>query len=385
MQIAVNARFFSRPYTGIGQYTKNLFSAMAELETSDYFLMITNKRMDFSGNVNDVYIRELMAGTAGMKKTYWEQVQIPRFLNRVKPDIIHYPYPSNPWHRVKTPVAVTVHDAIPWLLPSYGRSTLRRMYQKKVKSALKKADLILTVSKCSKSDLVNATGLPEEKITVVYNAADPIFSRKLQKQELAATRDKYAMGNRPFFLYAGGFDERKNVDFLVSCFTELVAPHVDADLVLVGGKYHESSLYSNLDNLTKAKTGHRFSSKKGKIVVTGFISENELAALYQSARAFINLSMMEGFNLPLIEAAVSKTPIIISDIPVHREIAGDLPIYVDTRDPKKIAETMIKMISDNEFHSILKQKSDAYICPYSWERAAKVTYKLYKSILCRRG
>jgi hypothetical protein len=131
MNIGVNARFLTKPFTGIGRYTKALFTTLALEHPNDTFVLVSHQDVagDFAKNIEVVVLPERFHGSGGMKKTYWEQVQLPAFFKKYGVDVVHYPYPSNPWRRFTIPTIVTVHDTIPWVLSEYRERFSTRLYQ----------------------------------------------------------------------------------------------------------------------------------------------------------------------------------------------------------------------------------------------------------------
>lgn len=374
MIIGVNGRFLTKPYTGIGQYTHYLFLEMAEQNPEDRFIVVVPEKMsiDFPPNVEIVVVRERFLGTSGMKKTHWEQVKLPRTFKKYNVDVVHYPYPSNPWKGFHKPVVVTVHDTIPWTMAAYRRSFLTRLYQDRARKAVKKADAIVTVSETSRKDIVKTCGVQEDKVQVIFNAPPPHFLTRVDMDERERVLKKYGVdGGRPFFLYVGGYDERKNVETLARVFVEKVGKAHDVNLILVGDKSLNDGLYKSFDEAGKHKKDIHF---------TGFVDEADMPVLYQAAFGFVNVSMAEGFNLTLVEAAVSGTPMITSNIPVHHEVIGEYALYTDPKDEQGLADFMIRLLEDEEFYATWKAKLDAYNCPYSLQESAKALKELYRRL-----
>jgi glycosyltransferase involved in cell wall biosynthesis len=371
MKIGVNGRFLNKTYTGVGQYTLYLFQALARQDPENKIVIFVNKPVfiDFPKNVELVVIKERPLILPGLKKTFWEQVQIPLALKKNKVDAAFFPYPSNPWRKMKIPAALTVHDVIPWTLEAYRKSFLTRLYQNRAKNAVKNAAKIFTVSHCSKDDIIKCCNISPDRIEVVYNGLSPVFSKSYGRPE--PYLQKYGIDiTQPYLLYIGGYDKRKNVATIIDTFYSDIATKFEVNLVLAGDKLHNNKLYSSFD-LTKSKNLGNVEVQKGKVFRTGFIDEGDLPAIYQSSFAFLNLSEKEGFNLPLIEAAASKTPIITADTSVNREIIGEYAIFIPPKDNNKLAEVINKLIRDDSYYQKQKEKMKSYECPYSWEKAAK--------------
>lgn len=375
MKIGVNARFLTKPHTGIGQHTRALFTALAEENSDVEFALVVPEKVDitFPENVEIFVVPEQFLGTSGMRKTYWEQWQVPQFLLKCEVDVIHFPYPSNPWRKFEKPVVVTVHDTIPWTSPEYRRSLSTRLYQDRCKKGLQYADQLLTVSKVSRQEIHEFCHVSLEKIGLSYNAPAPIFSNRSEQIKKNAVLARYGLSaSRPYFFYIGGYDERKNVKTLVETFTKYIAPHYDVDLILAGGKVAKNPIYSSFDELT---SGHE------KVVSIGFVAAEDLPVLYQSARAFAHLSLKEGCNLPLLEAAVSHIPVVASDIPVHREMVGNIAQFCGPHDQQKLAEILIKLLTDEPFYNEQLMRAAQYRCPFSWQETAKNVMAVYEKML----
>lgn len=388
MIVGINGRFLTKPYTGVGQYTRNLFAHLAVNNPYDKFIFAVPELFDISDEINEiggenvevVVLPEKFFGTAGMKKTYWEQVQLPRFFKKRSVDIVHYPYPSNPWRGFNKPVVVTVHDTIPWTMKAYRKSFLTRLYQDRAKKAVKKADAVVTVSIASKKEIIDVCGVKEGLVHVIYNATSAAFAVATAAHKEVLQR--YGINpKKPFFLYIGGFDERKNVRALVDVYMREIAPNYEVNFVLAGAKSLNNPLYGSFDDLTKAANDPSVKAHKGNMVVTGFVDEKDLPALYQSSFAFLTFSNREGFNLPLAQAAAAHTVIIASDLPVHREIAGDVAIFCPPDDKKQLSSLMKKIIVDKAFYKNRKQKMNNYKTPFLWEKSAQQLMELYKKLV----
>jgi len=380
MKIGVNGRFLTKPFTGIGQHTKYLFSAMAEVLPSLKIVMVTPEKVDVElpKNIEIAVVEENFFGNAGMKKTYWEQRQVPKFLRDHEVDLMHFPYPSNPWNGAGKPVCVTVHDTIPWESEAYRRSMTTRLYQDSCRFAVKKADHVFTVSDASLHDVLRLTHLEDSKISLSYNAPAPHFLKRVDSAERTKVLIKYGLNHaRRYFFYVGGYDERKNVGMLLEAFEKFIAPHYDIDLVLAGGKSVNDGLYSSFDNIVH----QQHSTRPGKIITTGFVEEMDLPALYQSAFAFVNVSKHEGCNLPLLEALSSGIPVIASDIPVHREMVGNHAVYVGIHESDRLGEVMDQMLRDGQFYATRLLDAQNYHCPFSWKQTAEKVFNVYEQLL----
>lgn len=400
MKIGIQARFLIQPYTGIGQVTWNLLAALAEMDRENEYFLAVPEEVDaqegFKGkyfkwpvNFKVEVIPEVGAGPAGIRKYRWEQSQVPEFFREKQVDLAHYLYPANPQRGLesqsgeKIPTLVTVHDLIPFKLKAYRRKLKTRWYLNQVKKGIKKADYLVTVSEATKKDLAEYWAIEPERVQVIYNAASPVFRQPVAENETMKVLKKYNLG-KPFLLYVGGYDERKNVAKLLDVFVREIAPNEAVDLVMVGEKLHASRLYQSFEKLTAYAQESSIKGPQGKwkggVEKLGMLEENELNALYQKCLALVNLSREEGFNIPLVEAAAAGAPVIASDIPVHREILGGGAGFCDSEDEEKIAQTFRKVIQDQTWREQLKQVSERISQKYSWKKAAQAYLKLYQKL-----
>lgn len=360
-KIGINGRALFKPFTGIGQYTKNLVKALAELDKkNEYILVVTEKLTDdvaafFPKNVRVKILPEKHFPLAGMRKTWWEQISLVEFFLAEKIDVAFFPYPSSPWSKdwykkgVKT--VVTVHDCIPWTNEDYRGGFLSKLYHAQTKKAVKLAGEILTVSQHSKKLIVEVCDVEAEKIHVIYNDVDEAYKRPVDEDFAHEVLKRFRLKRGKFFLYCGGYDKRKNVNYLLE---EYLASGSKWPLVLVGEKLFNSKLYESFD-------------EADGVIKTGFLKEQELAALYGSCKAFLHMSKEEGFNIPLLEAANCGAPLVLSNIAVHREIAGGFATFVD------ISKTsaLTKILRAGKFVS-----SAGLAKKFSWKKSAEEVRKI---------
>ena len=173
---------------------------------------------------------------------------------------------------------------------------------------------------------------------------------------------KFDIRKGEYFLYVGGYDERKNVKMLLNEYSNF-SKESDATLplVLVGGKQINNYLYSSFDGNDP---------EYGKIVRTGFLDSESLAALYTGASAFVNFSKYEGFNIPIVEAANCGCPIIISDTETHREVANGHALFVDISKKGEGAKALEKL-SDENIQERYSKKAKELADKFSWRESAK--------------
>lgn len=369
LKIGLNARFLTEPFTGIGQYTRHLVRAMAELAPEHDYFLFTPELVDLPlpSNCHQIRVAEKAYQSDSLRKAHWEQILLPAELEKHKIDLAHFLYPSNPNRKLSIPVVVTVHDVIPWRLKEYRKRWRSKLYHLHAKRALKKADHLLTVSDFSKSEIIDLFKIDVQKIAVTPLAPPPVEA-ELRLPDLPLRRH--------YFLYVGGFDERKNVPRLMEAFQKHIAPVYPIDLILTGGKHRGLEALIHDRHCKKVADKYRLENK-GKIIFTSPLDSHELMGLYQQALALVNVSHYEGFNLPLIEAMSAGIPVITSDLKVHREVTGGHALFVDPMNIDSIGNGLHQLVNDPLMQKELSRQGLSHSKNFSWEKTAKETLYVY--------
>lgn len=369
MKIGINARFLVHPFTGIGQYTRSLVAEMAKLEPGNEYYLFTPELVDINlpENCRQIRVVEKPFQSASVQKANWEHVLVPNEMEKMKLDIIHFPYPCNPRRKLSAPTIVTVHDVIPWKLKAYRQKMRTKAYYFNARLALKKADHIITVSDFSKSEIIKTLKVKEKNITVTP-LAPPEDSEKFTFPDLQL--------RRKFFLYVGGYDERKNVPQLLHAYLKHIAPDYPIDLILVGGK--NAGLEDMVTDCYCEQVAGKFRLKrKGNVIFTDYLDQHDLLCLYRQALALVHVSTYEGFNLALVEAMSSGIPIVASDIPVHREVTNNHALFVDPMDINSIGNGMHQILNDSNLRETLSRQGLKRASDFSWRKTAEETLYVY--------
>jgi len=213
--------------------------------------------------------------------------------------------------------------------------------------------------------------LQAEKIVVTPEAADEIFG-EATKQEISEGREKQILAThgiqKPFILYVGNAFPYKNLDSLLSALAQL---DKNIYLVYVGSR---NVFVERLIEKAKEK------GVDNRLIITGFVPNEDLAVLYQLAEMFVFPSLSEGFGLPGIEAMSAGCPLVCSNIPVFKEIYGEAAVYFDPKKPKDIADKIQFVIHNSEFRIQSIKKGFEQVKKYSWKNLAEQTLEVYKSM-----
>lgn len=299
---------------------------------------------------------------------YWTQLRLPFDLYKTKPDILFMPIQQLPGLRPKKMKTVAVvHDLAFHKFPSaftYKDWVLLHMFTAK---AVREADSIIAVSASTANDIgyyygrsegvhVVHHGVNTEKFHVMTDAEKELGWSKLLHQ--------YPNINKPYILYVGQIQPRKNIAGLVSAFEILKQTDKDLMLVVAGGHGWKQQEIVN-------KIKH--SPVKDSIVLTGAVPDELLPALYAHAEVFALVSFYEGFGMPLLEAFACGTPVVTGNTSCLPEIAGDSAILVDPTDIQSIADG-IKLARAQK--NDLQAKGFDRIKNFTWEKTASQTYTI---------
>jgi glycosyltransferase involved in cell wall biosynthesis len=240
--------------------------------------------------------------------------------------------------------------------------------------ALKHSDTIITVSNYSREQILKTykcdsdTICRSNKIKVIHNGFNDLIYRKID-DELAvdAILKKYGI-EKPYILYTGRLERKKNTPFLIEAFAKAKAKNRDIEekLVLVGDA---SFGYDEVKYLT-----HQY-GLSSEVVMTGWVSEADMPYIVNGATAFVFPSIHEGFGIPVLQAMNCGVPVLLSDIPVLREIVGDAALFFDPRNKEQASEVIAKLLTDEKLRNNLSQKGLLRASEFSWEKCAHETLK----------
>jgi len=298
------------------------------------------------------------------------------FLASMRPDVVHIGslfeglgddvVTSIGQLEMTVPTAVTVHDLIPYVhRENYLENpTISKWYHEKIE-CLRRANLWLAISDSSKAEAIEHLDLSDEWVVNCSEDVDACFRKvDISSEDENSIRIHYEL-NRPFIMYTGGIDFRKNVEGLISAFSK-VAPHIrDAyQLVIVCSVQLETR--NRLESFAR-----RQGLTKDSFVLTGFISDEDLRTLYNLCSLFVFPSLHEGFGLPVLEAMRCGAPVIGANTSSIPELIGIEDALFDPCDEKQIAEKITRALTDDEYRAKLIENGQNQSQLFSWDKTAK--------------
>jgi glycosyltransferase involved in cell wall biosynthesis len=294
-------------------------------------------------------------------------------------DVVHYPYfdpffLTLPFNK-KYKTVVTVHDLTPLVFPEHFPAGIKGNLKWHVqKYNLKKVDAIIADSFASKKDIITIAGIAEKNVHVAHLAAGEEFQHMNSSSNLSV---KYTVPEK-FVLYVGDVTWNKNVPRLIKA-----AEKADVHLVMVGktlaSKEFDASNPWNKDLVEVQK----LVKKNSNISILGFVPNEDLVSLYNSATLFAFPSIYEGFGLPVIEAMQSSCPVVTSKGGSLAEVAGEAACFVDPYDVDDIARGISEVFNNKTLQKELAVKGLKQAKTFSWKRTAEETIKVYNKVLLK--
>jgi len=273
---------------------------------------------------------------------------------------------------------VTVHD-LGFLYHPEAHTLSQNLYLRwSTRHNARAATRILADSQATRRDLVRYYPIPDSKIAVVYPGRDETLAPVTDPALLSDVRARYGLAG-PFLLYVGTLHPRKNLVRLVQAFGSLLrsstdgarSPMAELQLVLAGQK---GWLYDDiLDQVRRLGLSDR-------VVLTGYVPDDDLPALLSGALAFVFPSLYEGFGLPLLEAMACGTPIICSNAASLPEVAGDAALLVDPTDTDALAEALARLVADEGLRRELVDRGFRQMRRFSWRRCAEETLAILEEV-----
>jgi len=315
----------------------------------------------------------------------WEQVALPRAAREAGCQILHCTSNTAP---VKTsiPLVVTLHDII-YMESSYLKimqgsgspyqkfgNAYRRMV---IPEIVKKSKKIITVSHFEKNRIGDFFGIRgDERLTAVYNGVSEHFKPVTDKSELLRVKEKYHLPDRYFF-FLGNTDPKKNTRGTLKAYSDFVK-QTGSDIMLVMLDYDRVELDKILADIGD-------NTLINKIVLTGYVVNTDLPAIYGQCEVFLYPSLRESFGIPMLEAMACGVPVITSNTSSMPEVAGEAALIIDPYNPEEITGALISLTSNQEQRDSLIGKGFLQAAKFSWRSMAENVLQIYREIGSKLG
>ncbi|HEX9297869.1 MAG TPA: glycosyltransferase family 1 protein [Polyangiaceae bacterium] len=373
---------------GIGRYIRELAIGLSELPEDELagieILGLTS--LSWTGGYQ--VTRDIAAFRGGAQAAaptetefyhwaYRQRIALWRAAKRVGADAVHICDPH------ATPLflglagckkIVTCHDLVPTKFPDryfgvrdggafVGKRIERRRYQS--------ADLVVAISDATRDDAISLLGVPPRRIVRVYNGIDVSWWSRPPGLSAGATLDRFHLAGRPFVLYVGGSDWRKNPEGMMSGLVR--ARQRGLDLVLAWAGHLQTEHIEAVE-----KQARRFGVSEA-VERLGYVSDDELAVLYRAARAHLLVSRCEGFGLTVVEAMASSCPVVTTHAGSLAEVAGDAALLVDAEDEVAIADALVRVCREPDVRAELIRRGLERAPLFSRAAQARAMARTYRA------
>lgn len=370
MRIAIDIRLLARgDATGIPGYTRDLVDHLISTPHGDtYTLFYNSLRRE---PLPQHWLNQPQVSATGGR--------IPNRLLNLSFGFLHWPHPAqlrtadvllSPNLDILPPLpnsrVITFHDVSFIRYPEFfsAKALIWHRLQQYAQQA-RQATRIIAVSEFTKADLVSLLGLPAEKIDVVYSGINPMFNRPFSLSHQPTDQPTNRL-TRPYFLYLGSLEPRKNIPLLINAFTRIKTDRRfrDYQLVLAGRPGYR---------FNEIKAAAERSPACADIIFLGSVRNEDRPHLYAHARAFIFPSWLEGFGFPPLEAQACGTPVIAANRASLPEILGSSAILVNPWSIDELAAAIIQIETDSKMRDTIQASGRTNAARFSWESAAQQT------------
>ena len=360
---------------GYGRFARNALTRLVALDGEATYVFVIDEasapsvELPAGAERLTVALSRPAASAADSYRPPADLLRLGAAVTRARFDAVLFPSVYTYFPSALAPSAVGIHDPIAVDFPELTLPTrrARAFWQAKQRLAIRLARRLFTVSESARDAVSASLGVAPAKLAVVPEAPDPAFTpRPTGDVERETAAIGMPSGDR-YLLFAGGISPHKNVETLVDAYANLVRGGEDnLRLVLVGALDDEAYL-------SAAGPVRRRIDELGLgdgVILPGFVTDDALACLYTGAAAVVSPSLAEGFGLPAVEAAACGAPVVLSDIPAHRETLGNDALFFQARDADGLAEHLAQLLRSDMLRRSLGERGHRRVARYSWDASA---------------
>lgn len=375
MRIGIEAqRIFRKNKHGMDYVVLQEIKELQMMDTkNEYFVFVAPGEDRCLEDSKNVHIIEI----GGNFYPLWEQFTLPRAAKELNLDMLHCTSNTAPI-KCRIPLILTLHDII-FLEPrdKNNKSLYQNMgwlYRRLVvPKILKKCKKIITVSNFEKQNIMTKLGIPEERMAMIYNGYNEWFR---PAQDIQYTYQKY-IDNPGYFFFLGNTDPKKNTERTLIAYSKYLEESDVKRKLLMADLDH--------DYLNGIIERNHIENIRKNVVMPGYIVNQDLPDIYNSAFAFLYTSLRESFGIPLLEAMACGTPVITSNTSSMPEIGGPNAILINPENPEEIAEMMLKLENEDIFYRKQEQVGLERAKLFSWRHTAEQLLEVYDHVYKRNS
>jgi len=376
MHIGLDGIPLTEPKTGVGHYTFELAVAMARVSPDSNFEIVypSNLRQvtitdDARTLPSNLEIKRIRVGPVGR---YWWSAGLPRYVRRNGIDLFHGTnYDVPPWHQCAT--VLTIHDLSLLIHPETHEKRRVRRSRRRLPLMARAANAIIVPTESVRSEVCEHLGISPQKVFAIPESARDCFT-PMEMKATEHVRERLGIGDN-FLLTVGTLEPRKNLLTLVRAVEEIASDQPTLQLVIAGSRgWLSEPLFEAIEK----------SPAKERIVLTEYLNDDDLRALYSSCSAFVYPSIYEGFGLPPLEAMACGAPVIASHIPALEETTGGAAVLFEPNDVNSLASAIVDLLQSSELRSRFSALGRVRAAEFTWEHTARLTLEVYEKAKARR-
>lgn len=370
MHIGFDAKRLFFNGSGLGNYSRSTVELLAKYSPDNEYTLFTPKDGNKCGfHVADDMNVVMPHGAMAKFGSLWRSYAMGRAVRRSGVEVFHglsNELPSD-IKRQGVKSVVTMHDVIFIKRPELYKPIDRWLYAKKYGRSCRDADRIIAISRQTAEDLMEVWGIPQEKINVVYQGCNPLFSQSVGDDYKNVVAKRYGLPS-DYILSVGTIEARKN---LILTVRAMVEGGVEGELVAVGRRtpYADEVMEYAVRN-----------GVGGRVHMIHDVSFADLPAVYQMARAFVYPSFYEGFGIPILEAFNSRVPVISTRGGVFSETGGDACLYVDPHSVEEMTEALKRVCGGETLRSDMIERGLRHSAAFAEPVIAKNLMAVYESL-----
>jgi glycosyltransferase involved in cell wall biosynthesis len=362
MIVAIDVTTLRGRISGVGYYTARIVEHLAQSvggEVSE-LLLLSNGPVERALPAS----ARVVSGLRFPIRSVWMQFLLPLLLRRIRPDIVHYTNYLAPAVPIG-PYVVSVHDMSLTRTPEHHTLRKRLLTASLVPRIARGARLVLTPSRATRLNVIEDLQLPEDRVLSIPYAAAEIFRP-------VGERPSDPRLARPYFLFVGTIEPRKNLVRLIDAFAAFAGQVPGINLVLAGQRgWKCEEIYS------RAAGG----DVADRTIILDYVSEASLPSLYSHALACVYPSLFEGFGFPVVEAMACGTPVLTSNTTSLAEIGEGAAVLVDPLDESAICGGLRDLATRPDLREELRKKGRARAGSYSWAETGRRTLDAYRKAI----
>jgi glycosyltransferase involved in cell wall biosynthesis len=371
IKVAVDVRDLQISASGARSYLQSLVIELKKEYPGFIFYFLDASNKAYTGNHFLFKIKEQLS------YFFWKQIVLPYQAKQLGCQVLFCSDFMVPYFSLGIKTIPVFHDAFFWEYPQHYNKYWLLFFRNLGLAAAKKAAFVVTPTQYASNQLSKYTGIPQSKIIAIGEAPKTIENQNkaYQNKENQVSTSTQDILNTAYILHVGTLEKRKNIPALIRAFKMVKqSGFSNLKLVLVG----KASNKKTLDDSSAIAEAINQEQLSRDVVLTGYLNDDEVQAIYQKAKLYVFPSINEGFGIPVLEAFKYKVPVVIANNTCLPEVAGQGAKSFDPFEVNDIAQTITLLLNDEALGQSYIEKGNAQLQNFSWEKTAGSLMQLFK-------